>query len=239
MKNLAERVFSQLPSYLPVLVALIGKPKRTIAAKSSGKEDDLHNAVVFVGITVGIGFLLQAPAMPPETDFIMAAAAMAAFKVVAILVFSGIFWGTFRLVGGRADYLRTLTAYLYMISPLYLVLVVLSLVGSGFVRAYDPDLGLRLKTDPLLFLSEPETLATFQAEAPELAMAMTVTNYASSLAAFVWPIICLGAFRAQHGVTRLRSAVACALSAILWWPYAGLLIFLLIGTFGSIAPPLQ
>ena len=42
MKNLAERVFSQLPSYLPVLVAMIGKPKRTIAAKSSGKEDDLH-----------------------------------------------------------------------------------------------------------------------------------------------------------------------------------------------------
>jgi hypothetical protein len=169
----------------------------------------------------------------------VAAAAMAAFKVIAILLFSGGVWAAFRLLGGQGTYLRTLTAYIYMVSPLYLALVVLSLIGSGFLRAYDPALGLQLRADPMLFVHQPETFARFQADAPALAMAMTVVNYLTSAILIGWFVICLGAFRTVHGVARWHSAIAGFLIALLWWPFAGVILFLSVGIFGSLAPPLQ
>lgn len=238
MKELAERVFTRLPTYLPDLAALVARPKRTIIAKTSGAEDDLQNALFFVAITVGLGFLLQAPTLAPETDFILTATGMAAFKVVAILLFSAVIHGIFRLVGGHGQFLSTLTAYIYAVCPLYLALVVLSLIAQGLVRAYDPDLGLLLRSNPLYFLQEPEALARFQREAPPLATAMTAVNTLSNVLMIAWFIVCLGAFRHIHGVTRRRSAFACALIFIAWWPYAAILFFLAIGIFGPVAPPL-
>ncbi len=246
MKELVERVFTRLPSYLPDLAALVARPKRTIIAKTSGAEDDLHDvhnaslhdALVFVAITVGLGFLLQAPTLAPETDFILTATGMAAFKIVAILLFSAVIHGIFRLVRGSGTYLRTLTAYIYTVCPLYLLLVVLSLIAQGLIRAYDPELGLLVRSNPLYFLQEPEALARFQREAPPLATAMVTLNWLSNIAMIAWFIVCLGAFRHIHSVTRGRSALACVAIFIAWWPYAVILFFLAIGIFGPVAPPL-
>lgn len=238
MKSLAERVFTQLPHYVPDLAAVIGSPKRAIIARSSGAPDDLQRAIVFVAITVGIGFLLQAPTLPPETDFITAAAAMAAFKVIAILLFSWVVWGVFRLLGGKGGYLGTLTAYLYMVSPLYLAGVVLILIAQGFVRAYDHDLAVSLRANPLYFMANPEVLARFQAEAPALALGSSIANSMSSVLLIAWFILCLGAFRKLHDVSRLRSGAAGFLIMVLWWPYGAVILFLALGMFGRLAPPL-
>jgi hypothetical protein len=238
MKDLAERVFAQLPRYLPDLAAVIGSPKRAILARSGGAPDDLQRALVFVGITVGLGFLLQAPTLPPETDFITAAAGMAAFKVIAILLFSWVVWGVFRLLGGKGEYLATLSAYLYMVSPLYLALVVLSLIGQGLLRVYDHDLAVNLRANPLYFLEHPESLARFETEAPAIALATTIVNYTSSILLMAWFILCLGAFRMLHGVSRLRSGFAGSLISLLWWPYGAVILFLALGMFGRLAPPL-
>jgi len=238
MKNIAERVFTRLPSYLPDLAAATVRPKTTIIAKSSGAPHELQDALIFVGLTVGIGFLLQAPTLPKDIDFFEAAAAMAAFKVIAILLFSAVVQGLFRIVGGSGGYLRTLTAYLYMVSPLYLALVVLSLIAQGLVRAYDPELGVLVRSNPYYFVLNPEALAAFQSEAPALAHAMTVVNSVGNLATLAWFILCLGAFRSIHGVTRRRSAIAAVLIIVAWWPYAAALFFLAIGMFGPVAPPL-
>ena len=256
MKELAERVFTRLPSYLPDLAALVARPKRTIIAKTgiaktngetaggagSHQHDTpkapLHDALIFVGITIGLGFLLQAPTLPPESDFLLTATGMAAFKVIAILLFSAVIHGCFRLLGGKGAFLRTLAAYIYAVSPLYLALVVMSLIAQGLVRAYDPELGLLVRSNPLYFLQEPEALARFEREALPLATAMLAVNWLSNLVMIVWFIICLGAFRHIHGVTRGRSALACVLIFIAWWPYAMILFFLIIGIFGPVAPPL-
>ncbi len=238
MKDLAERVLTRLPAYLPDLAAMVAHPKRTIIARSSGADDDLRNALIFVALTVGLGFLLQAPTLPAEIDFIETAAAMAAFKVVAILLFSAIVHGLFRLLRGGATYLRTLTAYIYMVSPLYLALVVLSLIGQGLLRAYDPELGLEARRNPLYFVENPEAFTAFQDQEPLLAGAVTAVNTVGNLATLVWFIVCLGAFRAIHDVSRRRSALAGFLIILAWWPYAFIILFLAIGMFGRMAPPL-
>ncbi len=239
MKDVAERIFSQLPSYLPNLAALVAHPKRTIIAKTGSAEDGgLKDALIFVGITVGLGFLLQAPTLSPETDFLPAATGMAAFKIIAILLFSAVVHGAFRLLGGSGAYLRTLSAYIYAVCPLYLTLVVLSLIAQGLIRAYDPEMGILVRTNPLYFIQEPEALERFQREAGPLAVAMMTVNFLSNIAMTAWFIICLGAFRSIHGVTRRRSAAACVVIFIAWWPYAAVLFFLAIGIFGPVAPPL-
>lgn len=239
MRNLAERTFAQLPAYVPDLIALVGGPKRAIAARNDGDPDALHRALVFVGITVALGFILQAPAVGGHGDFLALAATMVAYKVVAILLFSAVVWAMFRLVGGRGDYLRTLIAYIYMVSPLYLVGVVLGLIATGFVRAHDAELGLRLRIEPMLFLQEPELLDAFAAAAPMLARGFQATNALALAVILAWFVACLGAYRALHGVSRGRSAVAGTLIALLLWPFTVLIAFLSLGIFGSLAPPLH
>lgn len=239
MSNLAERAFAQLPAYLPDLIALVGQPKRAIAARNSGDAEDLRRAIVFVGITVALGFMLQAPAIGPHGDFLALAATMAAYKVVAILLFSGIVWGTFRLVGGRGEYQRTLIAYIYMVSPLYLAMVVLTLIATGFVRAYDAELGLRLRVEPILFVQEPVLLEDFISASPTLARGFMATNILAHAVVLAWFVACLGAFRALHGVSRLRSGIAGALIAALLYPFTVVIAFLSLGIFGSLAPPLH
>jgi hypothetical protein len=239
MSNLAERAFAQLPAYVPELIALIGQPKRTIAACNDGDPEGLRRAIAFVGITVAVGFVLQAPAIGPQGDFLALAASMAAFKVVAILLFSGVVWSIFRLVGGRGEYLRTLIAYIYMVSPQYLAMVVLSLIGTGFVRAYDVELGLRLRIEPFLFSQEPELLDAFISASPTLAGGYVAINTLAWAVFLAWFLACLGAFRALHGVSRLRSGIAGITIIALFWPFIALISFLSLGMFGSLAPPLH
>lgn len=57
-----------------------------------------------------------------------------AFKIVAILAFSAVTWGIFRMLSGKGDYETTLSAYLYVISLLYLLLLVLNLISGFAVR---------------------------------------------------------------------------------------------------------
>jgi hypothetical protein len=239
VKNIAEKVFTQLPGYVGRFAQLVSRPKTMIGAWNSGKDDDFEKALVFVGVSVGIGFILQAPAVVSQQDFATLAAAMIAFKVVAIFLFAFVIWAAFRIVGGRGEFMRTLIAYIYMVSPLYVVAILLTLISLGFVRGYDPDLAPRLRIDPNFFANNPEALADFTTNHTWLALGFMVTNLLSSLVFFGWFIICLGAYRALHGVTRLRSGVAAALIVAAFWPFTYLLGFLSFGMFGSLAPPLH
>ena len=67
---------------------------------------------------------------------------------------------------------------------------------------------------------------------------MYAVNMVSNLLTGIWSIVCLGAFRQIHGVSRKRSALACLLIRVTWWPYAAVQFFLAIGMFGQEAPPL-
>jgi hypothetical protein len=237
MKELLERIFKYLPSYVPELTRLIGRPKTTIAQFTAGAADDLTHALVFVGITVAIGFVLQAPTLAKDHDFLTSAGGMAAFKIVAILGFSAVIFGAMRLLGGRGDYLRTLAVYVYAICPLYLAGIVFHLIGQGIVRSHSEQLATRLAHQPDLLLG---TLAfdAFLDEAPVLAAAYLLVSLAQMVMVLAWGIVCWGSLRHVHQLSQMRSTMAGVLVLAGAYVYGHCLTFLLAGIFGSGRVPL-
>ena len=56
---------------------------------------------------------------------------------------------------------------------------------------------------------------------------------------FVWGIVCWGAFRRVHDVTRRRSALAWLATALAFFPFVWSLQFIQLGMFGASVTPLR
>lgn len=239
MKDLLERVLKELPSYLPALVSLVSGPKTAIQRWLEEAKGELTKPLVFVGVSVAIGFLLQLPQLGKEHDFTTLVASMAVFKVLALVLFAAIIHLLFLAVGGRASFAATFSAYLYIVSPLYLLLVTLETAMIGVLRAYDPAVGAAARVDPGHVLSDPVRMQKFATDAPGLAFAYGALNYATIIVILGWFIACWGAFRHSHGVARWRSAVAGILTLVAGIIFFSGLNYVLLGMFGSYTPPLR
>jgi len=239
VKDLLERVLKQLPSYLPDLVSLVTGPKAAILRWIGETTGDLTRPLIFVAVSVAIGFLLQLPQLGKEHDFTTLVASMAVFKVLALVLFAGIIHVLFLATGGRASFAATFSAYLYIVSPLYLVLVILETATLGVLRAYDPAVGTAARLNPGQLLADPEQMRTFATAAPGLALAYGLLSYAAIILVLGWFIACWGALRHLHAVARWRSAlagIATLAAAVIF--FSGL-NYVLLGMFGTHTPPLR
>ena len=97
MKEILERILKQLPSFLPDLGRLVTGPKRAIVAWVEEAKGDLSRPLVFVGLAIGIGFVLQLPLLGKEHEFMATAASMGLFKLVALLAYATIIHLLFRV----------------------------------------------------------------------------------------------------------------------------------------------
>lgn len=239
MKDLLDRVLRALPRYLPELGRLLVGPKTAIVQWVEAARGDLTHALVFVGLTVAIGFVLQIPRLARDQDFLSHAASMGAFKLVALVAAAAIIHGLFRLLRGRAAFAATFAAYLCLASPLYLALLLVHLAGEGIVRAYDPALIDATRIDPLYFANHPDEARRFLATAPGLAWAYGALVWLRLLVMAGWFVACWGAFRVLHGVGRWRSLAAGVASAVAILLCLSALDYLLLGMFGVRMPPLM
>ena len=239
MKELLERVLKELPTYLPDLVGLVSRPKRTIARLIDAAAGDLTRPLVFVAVSVAIGFLLQLPQLGKEQDFATLVASMAVFKVLALIGFAAIIHGCFLAVRGTASFNATFSVYLYLVSPLYIVLVVLEIASLGVLREYDPALAAAARINPSHVFDRPDEFAAFAKAMPGHATAYLVLAVAR-IALFVgWGIACWGAFRRVHAVPRWRSVIAWLAAFVAFVPFAWSLNYVLLGMFGMTAPALR
>lgn len=239
MKDLLDRVLRALPRYLPEMGRLLVAPKTAIVQWVEAARGDLTHALVFVGLTVAIGFVLQIPRLAKDQDFLAHAASMGAFKLVALVAAAAIIHGLFRLLRGRADFAATFSAYLYLVSPLYLALLLVHLAGEGIVRAFDPALVEATRLDPLYFASRPDEASRFVATAPGLAWAYGALTWGRLLVMVGWFVACWGAFRVLHGVGRWRSLAAGLAAGVAIVLCFSALEYLLLGMFGVRMPPLM
>lgn len=237
MKDLLERVLKQLPAYLPDLASLVSEPKTAILRWVEEEKGDLTRPLIFVAMSVAIGFLVQLPQIGKEADFNILVAGMAVFKVLALTLFSAIIHLLFRVGGGRASFAATFSAYLYIVSPLYLVLVILKTAKLGVLHAYDPLVGAAARLNPNYL--DAGRLQTFATAAPGLSLAYYLLDLVVPIVFFGWFIACWGALRQLHAMARWRSALVgfAVFLAGLFFFYS--LNFVLFGMFGTDMPPLQ
>ena len=238
-KDLLENVLNELSSYLPDLVSLVTRPKTAILRWIEETKGDLTRPFIFVAISVAIGFLLQLPQLGKGHDFTTLAASMAMFKVLALVSVAGIIHLLFRAMGGRAAFAATFSAYLYIVSPLYLALVILETATLGVLRAYDPVIGAAARLNPGHLFADAERMRAFAAGAPGLAFAYSLLNSATVIVIFGWFTTCWGAIRHLHGVARWRSALAGITTLVAAATLFSGLQYVVLGMFGTHAPPLR
>jgi hypothetical protein len=237
--DLLERVLKQLPGYLPDLASLVTAPKTAILRWVGEAAGDLTRPLIFVAVSVGIGFLLQLPQLGKEADFATLVASMAVFKVLALVLFAAIIHLLFRAAGGRASFAATFSAYLYIVSPLYLVLVILETATLGVLRAYDPVVGAAARIDPNYLFADEAQMQIFATAAPGLALAYSLLHVTMLIVGLGWFIACWGAFRQLHAVARWRSALvglATFAAAIIFFSS---MKYILFGMFSTAIPPLR
>lgn len=239
MKDLLERILKQLPGYLPDLASLATRPKTAILRWVGEAAGDLTRPLTFVGVSVAIGFLLQLPQLGKDDAFTTLVASMAVFKVLALVMFAAIIQLVFRMAGGHASFAATFSAYLYIVSPLYIAGVILEIARLGILRAYDPAIAVAVRLDPDYLVANTERWRAFQAAAPGLALVYVLLSLATIFLVLGWFVACWGAFRHVHGIARWRSAFAGVVTLAAGVIFFSGLQYVLLGMFGARVPPLR
>lgn len=239
MKDLLERVLKQLPSYLPDLFALLARPKASMLRWVEEATGDLTRPLVFVAMTVAIGFLIQIPQLGKEHDFMSLTAGITGFKLVSMVVIAAIIHGLFVAAGGRAGYPQTLSIYFYLACPLYLAMVLIDTASLGAVRALDPELAALLRRRPDVLLVETQRARDFAAAQPGAALGYQLITSLALVVTIGWFVACWGAFRQVHGVSRLRSAIVGSVAVVLCSGAVYAMTFVMFGMFGAGMPPLR
>jgi hypothetical protein len=189
----------------------------------------------FCGLTLAIGFVLQAPLAQSEQDFTSYAGSMLVLRIIAIVTFAGFVVLFFRLVGGKGDYQSTLCAGLYITSPIYLFLVVTNLIRLGILTRYDPEFAAIWRSGQPI---GEEQLQAFVQGALPLAIAASLLVLLQLLISIVWFWRCWGIYREIHAVSRFRSALVYLLTTALWYLYWISTLLILRGLNGGLLPPL-
>lgn len=235
MKDLIEIISKGLSGYIPMLVAVITSPKRSIFKYASDTHNKLNKALSFGGITIAIGFVFQAPLVSAEQDFMTVAGAMLALKIIATLSFAGfILWG-YRIAGGKGDYETTLCACLYITSPIYLFQVVTQLVNLGILTSYDPGLAINLRAGEGL---SSEQIQSFIESAPLAASGFMSLFLLQLLISIIWFLVCWDSYRSIHQVSTFRSTLVYLYSTVLWYAYWMASLLIMRGLYGGQISPI-
>jgi hypothetical protein len=234
MKEFASAFFKHLSGYILTLRAVTSTPTRAITDRVINKRNKLNKAFVFVAMTLAIGFAFQAPLVHATENSVTTMTSMLAFKIVATLVFSAMMWSVFRILGGKGDYETTLRAYLYVISPIYLLLLILTLIAVGIITSHDASLAASFRD--LNPSANQEQIAAFVQRALAAAIAVTVVLIAALVAPLVWFGICWGAFRRIHRISAGRSFVAYLLVMLLLFGFAWIWRFMMTAVHGLRGP---
>lgn len=235
MTDLFALLLRSLRGYVPVLLALLHRPKTTILARLYDRPDPLGDAMAFFGITLGLNLALQAPMLAPEDAFPTVAGSLLVAKTMTMLVFNGAVALLFRLLGGRGGLVATFCASLYIVSPAYLFIVFTTLLGLGIVAGIDPDLARALKSGTA---SLPEVHAILTGDAPGAAALLGLTSLLQFFGLVAWFLTCWGAYRAIHGVSRWRSALTYLAAWAIYYGAVRLGVTIQLGLHDGAPPPI-
>ncbi len=229
-----EIVLKGFVGYLPVLVSVVTAPKPSILKLITDTPNRANKAFIFCGISIAIGFIIQAPLLKSGQDIVTVGGSLLALKIFAIVTFAGIITMGFRLVGGKGDFNTTLYAGLYIVSPIYLFLVLTHIIGIGIVSTHDPALAEIWRAGQF---AKNEVVEGFIRSAPYSTVGLLGLRLFQFLASMVWFLICWGTYRVVHQVTPARSALVYLVVTIMWYLYWIVTMLIVKGLFrGELSP---
>jgi hypothetical protein len=214
MEDLLKKAADLFPAYLRDLIALITGPKRVVAHKLN-KRSPLEPALLFLGISVAINFLLKLPLS--EENPAIEILRTAAFSLVLWTLAGSVIWLAWRIVGGSGSLVRTLAIAYYYFGVLEFVMSLTVLAIVGALRTIDPGVYATL----LKAIHEGRVLVLFTnadlADTAALRVALGIVVL-GMMAALAWIVAGWGGFAAIHKLHGPRASVALVVAAVLWLP---------------------
>ena len=219
MNELIEKGLGLFPQYFRDLIALLTGPKRFVAGRLH-EEGLFERSLLFLAFSYACGFILKAPTY--SGNLMVELGAGAAFTLAQAVGFGIAIWLAWRAVGGRGTLGDSLVISFYYAGVIELLATFMYGSFIGTLRAGDASLYTRLldaarNGTMVQLLLDPDSLLDSRPFRIALLIALPF------MAAFaVWVIAGWGAYRVQHRVARLRSAIAFCLFVVFSLPVAAL-----------------
>lgn len=190
MMDFVKLALAQIPQYFLDLVEVTTHPKSFLRRKRGGGPDMTNKACIFYGVTLLIATIFMIPALPKTESFERNLLLAAVFQGLMLLMLLIVIRIAWKLVGGQASIRQLFVCTAYLSGPTTFVLLMFFSIGDVLFRFAETD-GQAVSTAPAMV---------------------------GAALAFVWATLGWGAYRTVNRVSRLRSAVAYLLSAILSMP---------------------
>jgi len=220
MKDLIEKILTYLPVYIPDLVGIVSNPKRFVAGHSKSSEGELIKALTFLGISISISAILQAPITISGKEFVTDTGSHAILYILFVVVFSAILRLSWGIVGGKADYQRFLVTSSYYAGVIVIALAIASLCFIGVLRIFYPQ------SYELFFkIAATSNLHEVIETKPDIVggiVAAFLVFLIVILPALIWGVIGWGVYRELNQSPRLRSCIALFLTLVFSLPVIGI-----------------
>jgi hypothetical protein len=238
MNDLVKLVFAQIPKYISNFVSLLSRPKGFIRRKSKLNDESLTEALTFLGISFVLGWILKTPLTPEGVNPWQYLGARGLLDLIGLALYAAALRSSWRLVGGRAHYLKFFIAWCYFDAVIGILLNVTLLLAYGIVKVWDPELysilvgtfrGRRMSNLEInAYLAQAIRDVQLGSFGRFLLLAgFELTLLGGCAAALAWVIAGWGALREFTGLSKKRSFLAGVIFSLLSAPVFLFLYYLL------------
>jgi len=238
MKDLLEKVLAHIPKYVRDLMSVLSGPKSFLRERNRGTGDELEQALIFLGMTFSLVFLIQFPLLYSGREFWAAFATQLGILLLTLVLAAFALRLAWKCVGGKATAVRLLETYCYLSGGATFLLIVPLMMSLLVLKEFVPyafQVSTTLRDDAGRSILDPDVLLKLQAELalhPQAELAYTVLHYIGLSLVAVFAVIGWGAYREINGVSKAKSALAFVLLVIFCVPVGvaiGALQLLLVG----------
>lgn len=220
MKDIFEAILKYIPAYLDELISLLVKPKSFIGRKNRYNLDsNFINALVFLGISMSLAWLLQAQLIGSD-DFISQFISALVRVLFLVVLYSAVLRLSWRIVGGKAGLKAFMITYAYYTGVVIIIIVLFALVGQGIIKTFSPDLYEVIRANDPVAISDA---APFNDQWFVTGFVMTVVGI---VAASIWAFVGWGAYRQLNNLTKRKSFIAMFLTGLFSIPIQVAMFFI-------------
>lgn len=207
MKDALVFLAGRVQTFLPLFIRIVAHPRINILTLSK-RPGAIADALTFFAICSAIGLVLQASFVMERNEFTTAAGVLAVYKVMEIAIAAVALVGVFRLLRGKGAYEPMLSATFYIISPVYLFSVAMSLLIIGMLNGFDPALAVEYRLTGELSDGTAEAMWAIDARNAASVMVLSIANAIIILA---WLIVCWPVYIRLNEFSRWRGVASCFL----------------------------
>ncbi len=220
MKDILKTSLKYIPTYLNDFLSLAGSPKEFISSRNTENiENNLANALVFLGITLCLIWLLQAPLIEKD-DFFARLASALVLLLLNVVLYSAAFRLSWSIVGGKASLKAFIITYAYFTSGLIFIITIFYMISSGITKVFSPDLF------EILLTQNPQAILDANPFGDTGFVVGLCVFVAGLIIGTIWGCIGWGAFRQLNGLSKWHSLRALLLVSFFSLPVTGLTYFI-------------